>query len=205
MNIKCVSLQNNIDISDENLVTALKGNDHYAFDKLFRKYGPALFSFVKSVLKEEYDAEEAVQDVFLKIWDKRKDLDPTLSFKSYLFTIALNTSRKFYVKKLRREKYKQDIAWEIHEDHTSDFDVAEYQNLLDYIDKIIDRLPPSRREIFILSKKDGLKNAEIAERLNISEQTVKNQLVSAMKFLRSETVKDDNIPGLLFFLLFYRL
>jgi RNA polymerase sigma-70 factor (ECF subfamily) len=198
-------LQNNSYISDEKLVNAIRKDDHFAFDALFRKYGPPLFAFVLSVLKEKYWAEEAVQEVFFKIWEKRKDLDPSLSFKSYLFTIALNTTKKHYRKKLQEEKYKQDVALELHTDHTSDFDVVEYRNLLEYVDKIIDKLPPSRREIFIMSKKDGLKNSEIAKCLNISEQTVKNQLVSAMKFFRSEAVKSDKELGFFFFLFFYRL
>jgi RNA polymerase sigma-70 factor (ECF subfamily) len=192
-------------ISDEQIIPAIRKGDHYAFDQLFHKYGPSLFSFVVSVLKDEFDAEEVVQDIFLKIWEKRKDLDSSLSFKSYLFTIASNTTKNRYRKKLQAEKYKQNVALELNINQTSDFDAIEYRNLLDYIDKIIEKLPPSRREIFILSKKDGLKNNEIAKLLNISEQTVKNQLVSAMKFLRTESARDGNELGLLFFLLFYRL
>jgi RNA polymerase sigma-70 factor (ECF subfamily) len=198
-------LQNKLYTSDEQLIPAVRSDDHYAFDELFRKYGPSLFSFVASVLKDEYEAEEVVQDVFLKIWEKRRDLDPSLSFKSYLFTIALNTTKNIYRQKLQKEKYKQDVALELNLNRTSDIDAIEYRNLLDYVDNIIEKLPPSRREIFVLSKKDGLKNPEIAKLLNISEQTVKNQLVSAMKFLRSEAVNDENELGFLFFLLFYRL
>lgn len=192
-------------ISDDRLISAIRKEDHQAFDELFQKYGSTLFSFVMSILKEKYLAEEAVQDIFLKIWEKRKDLDPTLSFKSYLFTIALNATKKIYRKKLQEVKYKQNIALGLYVDQVSDVDFFEYKNLIEFIDRIIDRLPPSRREIFILSKKDGLKNTEIATRLNISEQTVKNQLVTAMKFLRSESAKNNNEIGLLFFLLFYNL
>lgn len=192
-------------ISDEQLISSVKRDDHYAFDKIFHKYGSSLFSFVVSVLKDKSEAEEVVQDVFLKIWEKRAELNPSLSFKSYLFTIALNTTKNIYRQKLQRDRYKQDVALELNISQTSDVDGIEYRNLLDYIDKIIEKLPPSRREIFILSKKDGMKNHEIAKLLNISEQTVKNQLVSAMKFLRSEAAGDDNELGLLFFLLFFRL
>lgn len=198
-------MPNTIKILDDQLVSAVRRGDHYAFDQLFHKYGASLFSFVVSVLKDEFDAEEVVQDVFLKIWEKRRDLDSSLSFKSYLFTIALNTTKNRYRKKLQTEKYKQVVAMELNINQTSDFDMVEYRNLLDYIDKLIEKLPPSRRKIFILSKKDGLKNPEIAKLLNISEQTVKNQLVSAMKFLRSESVREGNELGFLFFLLFYRL
>lgn len=192
-------------ISDEKLVSAIMEDDHYAFDELFSKYAPPLFTFVMSIVKEKYWAEETVQDVFIRIWEKRKDLDPNLSFKSYLFTIALNATKRIYRKKLQTEKFKQDILLEINVDQVTDIDVVEYGNLLQYVDDIINKLPASRREIFIMSKKDGLKNAEIAERLNISEQTVKNQLASAMKFLRSEAATNRNEIGLLFFLLFYRL
>lgn len=198
-------MQKELNISDEKLIPAIRKGDHFAFDQLFCKYGSSLFSFVVSILKDEFDAEEVVQDVFLKIWEKRRDLDESLSFKSYLFTIALNTTKNRYRKKLHAERYKQELALQLNINHTSDIDVIEYKNLLDYVDKIIDKLPPSRREIFILSKKDGLKNPEIAKLMNISEQTVKNQLVSAIKFLRSESVRDDNELGLLFFLIFYRL
>ena len=198
-------MSNPIKILDELLVTAIKKDDHYAFDQLFHKYGASLYSFVLSVLKNESEAEETVQDVFYKIWEKRMELDPDLSFKSYLFTIALNTSRKLYRKKLQDKKYLHAVALELNADHTSDLSVVEYSNLLEYVDTIIEKLPPSRRKIFVLSKKDGLKNAEIAEILNISEQTVKNQLVVAQKFLRAEAIKDDHELGFLFFLLFYRI
>ncbi len=198
-------MQKKLYISDEQLIQAVRKGDHYAFDHLFNKYGPSLFAFVTGVLKNKSDAEEVVQDVFLKIWEKRNKLDSSLSFKSYLFTIALNSTKTRYRKKNQDEKYKQELALELNISQTSDIDAIEYINLLDYVDRIIEKLPPSRREIFILSKKEGLKNHEIAQLLSISEQTVKNQLVTAMKFLRSESARDGNEPSLLFFLLFYRL
>lgn len=198
-------MQDNSTISDKKLVSAIRKGDHLAFDQMFQKYGPTLFSFVVSIIKEEAETEELVQDIFLKIWEKRKELQPELSFKSYLFTIALNAAKKYYRKKLLNDKYKQELAIELSRDTTQDLSVLEYQNLLDYIDTIINKLPVARREIFILSKKDGLKNSEIAQKLNISEQTVKNQLVTALKFLKAEAKKDNNELGFLFFTLFVGL
>ena len=192
-------------ILDKQLVSFIKKDDHFSFDQLFHRYSPSLYLFLNGILKNESEAEEAVQDVFFRIWEKRKDLDPDLSFKSYLFTIASNTAKKIYRKKLLEEKYKQEIALELNFNQLTDLNVVEYKNLLDYVDTIIEKLPPSRRQIFILSKKDGLKNPEIAKILDISEQTVKNQLVAAQRFLRSEAIKDDNEIGFLFFLLFYKL
>lgn len=198
-------LQDNTNTSDKILVSAIKNGDHFAFDKIFQKYGSTLYLFVVSIIKDEAESEEIVQDIFLKIWKNRKELQPDSSFKSYLYTIALNASKKFYRKKLLEDKYKQDIALELSTHKSEDINVIEYQNLLDYVDTIINKLPASRREIFILSKKEGLKNSEIAQKLNISEQTVKNQLVTAQKFLYAEAKKDDNELGFLFFTLFSRL
>ena len=197
-------MQNSDKISDATLIEAVKIDDHYAFDQLFHKYGPMLYAFVASILKDEPESEEVVQDIFLKIWEKRKELQTGLSFKSYLFTIAYNATKKVYRQKLLDNKYKQEAAIMMGQDSSSDLSVVEYRNLLDYVDTIINRLPPARREIFIMSKKDDLTNAEIANMLNISEQTVKNQLVAARKFLISEAGKDKYEPGFLFFSLFFK-
>ncbi len=198
-------MQNNTKILDTTLISALRKDDHRAFDQLFHKYSPTLYSFVVSIIKDEPESEEVVQDIFLKIWEKRKELQPESSFKSYLFTIALNATKKIYRQKLQDNKYKQKIAIELGSNNSSDLSMVEYKNLLDYVDTIINRLSPARREIFIRSKKDGLKNSEIAEILNISEQTVKNQLVAAQKFLITEAKKDNNELGFLFFSFFYKL
>ncbi len=195
-------MKNDNKISDVILISAVRKDDHFAFDQLFHKYGPILYSFVLSIIKDESESEEIVQDIFLKVWEKRKELQPGLSFKSYLFTIAVNATRKIYRQKLQDNRYKQEIAIGLGHDRSTDLSIVEYKNLLDYVERIIDRLPPSRREIFIMSRKDGLKNAEIAKALNISEQTVKNQLVSAHKFLMAEARKDRNELGFLFFSLF---
>ncbi len=202
--IQAWALQNNQKISDTTLIDAIRRGDHFAFDQLFHKYAPILYAFVVSILKNEPESEGVVQDIFLKIWEKRKELQTGYSFKSYLFTIAYNATKKVYRQKLLDNKYKQDAAIVMGQNSSSDLNVFEYRNLLDYVDTIIDRLPPARREIFIMSKKDGLKNEEIASILKISEQTVKNQLVAARKFLIAEAKKDNNRQGVLFFSLFFK-
>ena len=191
-----------INTQDKQLVSDLKKDDAVAFDRLFNKYGHPLFVYIDSIIKDEFEAEEAVQDIFYKIWEKRKKLNPELSFKSYLFTIALNTVKKLYRKKLREQKYRQELAVELNMNASSDRTIVEYQDLLSYVDTLIDKLPSARREIFILSKKEGLTNSEIAERLDLSEQTVKNQLVTAKSFLLSEARKEGNGFHILFFLFF---
>lgn len=203
--IQAWALQDNQKISDTTLIDAIRRGDHFAFDQLFHKYAPMLYAFVVSILKDEPESEGVVQDVFLKIWEKRKELLTGYSFKSYLFTIAYNATKKVYRQKLLDDKYKQEAAIVMGQNSSSDLNVFEYRNLLDYVDTIIDRLPPARREIFIMSKKEGLKNEEIASILKISEQTVKNQLVAARKFLIAEAQKDNNREGILLLSLFFKV
>lgn len=203
--IQAWELQDNNKISDTTLIDGIRRGDHFAFDQLFHKYGPMLYGFVISILKDEPESEGVVQDIFLKIWEKRKELKAEYSFKSYLFTIAYNATKKVYRQKLLDNKYKQDAAIVMGQNSSSDLSVIEYRNLLEYVDTIIDRLPSARREIFIMSKKDGLKNEEIASILSISEQTVKNQLVAARKFLIAEAKKENNGQGVLFFSIFFQL
>tara|TARA_R110002050_G_scaffold172142_1_gene304388 strand:+ start:21191 stop:21832 length:642 start_codon:yes stop_codon:yes gene_type:complete len=203
--IQAWALQDNQKISDTTLIDAIRRGDHFAFDQLFHKYAPMLYAFVVSILKDEPESEGVVQDVFLKIWEKRKELLTGYSFKSYLFTIAYNATKKVYRQKLLDDKYKQEAAIVMGQNSSSDLNVFEYRNLLDYVDTIIDRLPPARREIFIMSKKEGLKNEEIASILKISEQTVKNQLVAARKFLITEAQKDNNREGILLLSLFFKV
>lgn len=191
-------MQDNKNISDTTLIDAIRKGNHLAFDQLFHKYAPMLYAFVVSILKDEPESEGVVQDIFLKIWEKRKELQTGYSFKSYLFTIAYNATKKVYRQKILDNRYKQETAIVMSQNSSSELSVFEYRNLLDYVDTIIDRLPPTRREIFIMSKKDGLKNEEIASILKISEQTVKNQLVSARKFLIAQAKKDNSGLGLLF-------
>jgi len=198
-------LQGNDKISDTALIEGLKRGDHVAFDRLFHKYGSMLYAFAVSILKDEPESEGVVQDIFLKVWEKRKELKTEYSFKSYLFTIAYNATKKVYRQKLQNNKYKQETAILMGQNSSSELTVVEYRNLLDYVDTIIDRLPTARREIFIMSKKDGLTNEEIAGILGISEQTVKNQLVAARKFLIAEAKKDDSGEGVLFFSIFLKI
>jgi len=84
---------------DQNLVQLLKNGNVAAFDSLFKLYRPKLFGFALKYFRNETEAEELVQEVFVKVWENRKSLKSEFSFKSYVFTIALNQIRKYFNKK----------------------------------------------------------------------------------------------------------
>ncbi|MGA2407483.1 MAG: RNA polymerase sigma-70 factor [Bacteroidales bacterium] len=175
-----------------------KGN-LLAFNTLYKEYSGRLYRFALGYLKSEAEAEELVQEVFTKIWEKRADLKKELSFKSFLFTIAFNIIRKhFRTKAYLSEYFKTGII--------SDLDMQTsqkitYDSLYQYITELVNQLPARRKEIFIKSRFEGLSINEIAEKLKISHKTVENQLTEALKFIRTN-LNRENIPVILFFILF---
>jgi len=185
------------------LVRNLRNGDSSAFDLLFGQYSSKLFYFVNKYLNSREESEEIVQDVFLNLWKNKKEIRSEEAFKSYLYKIALNNIRNYFIKKQVREKHKQLIAQEYLIESDANTDEPDYESVIKQVDQLIGQLPEKRREIFLLSRKEGLDISEIAQYLGISESTVKNQISSAIAFLKGE-VKKGGLSGLLYFALFYR-
>ena len=176
--------------ADYKLVKSLKKGDLYAFDKLFSKYSKKLFYFAKGYLGSKEDAEGLVQEVFLLVWNKRKELKEHLSFNAFLYTVTYNCIRKYFRKKGREKKYLDKFLEDYDGKHNKLVTDIEYNNLLELANKAIEKLPEKRKLIFQLSRHKGLSNKEIAERLDISKKTVENQIHSALKFLREQFGKE---------------
>ena len=183
------------------LVSELKKGNVAAFDELFEIYGKRIHHFAYGYLKSQDDAEEIVQDVFFRIWEKREELKPELSFKAYLFKISYNYILQCFEKARKRQAYKDLI---IEEALTSVPDLDEridYQTLLDKLDRIIDQLPARQKEIFIRRKKEGQSVKDIAKTLDLSPKTIENHLTEAMKRVRKQ-FGDENLSMILFYVLF---
>lgn len=185
------------------LVRKLRDGDSSAFDLLFVQYSSKLFYFVNKYLNVREESEEIVQDVFLNLWKHKKEIRSEEAFKSYLYKIALNNIRNYFIKKQVREKHKQLIAQEYLIESDLDTDEPDYESVIKRVDRLIEQLPEKRKEIFLLSRKEGLDISEIAKYLGISESTVKNQISSAIAFLKGE-VKKGGFSGLLYLALFCR-
>ena len=186
-----------IDDIDNGLIDQLRNGNKDAFKVLFEKYGPRLYQFSIKYLREKEDAEDLLNEVFLKIWQNRHTLKTNTSFQSYLFTIAYNNIRQRFLRKSREEKYIQIFAEENLVDPTKGEDQVDYVQIVQKINQVIDLLPARRKEIFSLSYKGELRNYEIADKLGLSEQFVKNQLSVARKFIISKIKEDNHIASLL--------
>lgn len=190
-------------VLDDKLLVAefLKGNVK-SFDLLHEKYSERLYGFAFKLLKNKEDALDTVQETFLRIWQKRKELDEDKSFKSFLFTISYNIIMDQLRKRLSDNNYleflKKNFKLEqVFIENAADFNILEKQ-----IQQCIGELPLRRQEIYRLSREKGFSNKEIAENLNISLKTVETHINLAMKFMKSR-ISYGSLPAILFLALFY--
>jgi len=183
------------------LLKGLTRGDHECFKKLYEKYSNPLYRFSLNYLKSEEIAEDVVQEVFIKIWDRRKDINTEKSFQSYLFTIALNVIRKYFNKQAESNQYKHDILASFSGDVEKMDARDNYQEMLDTLERLISQMPSRRADIFRKKKLEGLSQKEIAEAFNITTKTVEYHITESMKFLKKEFDK-LKIGGMIFFCLF---
>lgn len=184
-------------------VAALKNGNALAFDELFRIYGKRLYHFSLGYLKSKTDAEEVVQEVFMKIWYNRSSLDPELSFNAYLFKIAYRHIAERFRKISQEQKYLHDIASETLVFSEEMDERANYQSLLEMVERLIQKLPERQKEVIVLRRIEGLSVADIAARLNISPKTVEHHITEALKNIKAG-LDPESIAGLLFFVLFVK-
>ena len=183
---------------DQELYLKLKQGDERSFEVLFRKYYSILCSFAFQFLKDHELAEETVQDLFVKIWEKRESLNIESSVKHYFFRSIRNQC----LNQIQHEKIKKQYESSVLEKTNQEINPEHFYIEVDLIEKIersINSLPPKRQEVFRLSREQGLKYQEIAETLNISVKTVEAQMGLALKYLREE-LKDfsNHLTALLF-------
>lgn len=173
-------------IYEKDLIVRLKAGDQTAFELLFHFYYPGLVMYSTQFTTDRMEAEEIVQDFFVRFWQKHQQILLTDSLKGYLFLSVKNGCLNYLKHKKVEEKYIRQMA-ELSNRHLAyDPDLYLATELQDKVKNAIDLLPEKCREIFIMSRIQGLKNEEIATNLNISKRTVETQISKALKVLRIE-------------------
>jgi len=186
---------------DQTLYLQLKEGNELAFKRLFEKYYASLCHYANQFLKDSEQAEETVQELFVRVWEKRLQLTIDSSVSNYLFRSVHNLC----LNQLQHQKIRQKYAHQMMEDSRQEVDWQPFYlevELMERIEKSISSLPEKRQEIFRLSREQGLKYKEIAEKLNISVKTVEAQMGMALKHLRDE-LKDIN-PNQMALLMIFR-
>lgn len=172
-------------------IKKLREGSHEAFDSLYNMYADSLYGFALLHTKSKTQAEDIVQETFLKLWNMRASLSVEGSFKSLLFTIAKNHVIDVFRQQINRPDFEDYIRF-CEDENLLDNTAVEKIYYDDFLEKLAiakQKLTPSQRSIFELSREEGLSNAEIAKISNLSEQTVKNHLSAALKTLRTELQK----------------
>jgi RNA polymerase sigma-70 factor (ECF subfamily) len=188
---------------DIGYVECMKKNDFSAFDSLFHKYSAGMYAFALSLTRNQFAAEEITQIVFLKVWEKRAQIDQHLSFKSFLFSVAYHETIS-WLRKEGAEKRRVGNYAQVANRFTNETEYSiEFRNLEMLAENLIDSMPEKRKEIFKLSREHGFSNKEIAEKLNLSVKTVENQMTSALKYLREKLGKQELTSLLFYFLMFH--
>lgn len=167
---------------DSKLVRKIRKSDASAFEGLFLTYCQTLIYFSWRYVRDVQVAENIVQDVFLKVWHKRKKLNPSLKIKSYLYTAVKNQTLQ-YLRHAKVEKQKTQPQELDSSTDSPEVKLAEKEISI-AVHNAINELPDKCRHVFILSKYDHLTYSEIAEIRNISVKTVETQMGRALKYLR---------------------
>jgi RNA polymerase sigma-70 factor (ECF subfamily) len=170
------------------LITLVKAGNSYAFERLYYSYNKKLYNFAFNITKNKEDAEGLVQDVFMKIWETRSEINPELSFGGYIFRIAKNMLYNQIKKEVNKKIYAQyllkcpeDVVVPVEQE-------INYLELNQEIERLITTLPEKRRTVFLLSRNAGLTYREIAEKLNISVNTVNTQISKSLEQIRDHLV-----------------
>lgn len=170
---------------DKSILIRLRNGDGKAFEMLFWRFNPIMYNFVNSILFDKSLAEDITQQVFLKIWEKRADIDTEKSFSAYLYTIARNLVYQETERLILENKF---ISFHKEENDldNSTFEEIDANFVESFINEVVNQLPDSQQKVFDLSRRKGLSNKEIAMQLNITDKAVENHIYRALQFLKEK-------------------
>ncbi|MHB8207634.1 RNA polymerase sigma factor [Mucilaginibacter sp.] len=173
-------------LDEKELLIKLRSGDEQAFDQLYARYSLRIYGNILKMVKDADIAQELLQDVFFKVWEKRYTIDPELSFKSYLFKISKHLVYNFFRRESIDKKVKDYIASISTEIHTSVEDEWAYKESKQLLEQAIERLPPQRKLVYTLCKLEGKSYDEVSSILNISTSTISDHIVKATRFIKEK-------------------
>lgn len=190
------------DKTDIDLVTQLTQDDEAAFSELYIRYKDKLSYFCFYLLKSKEEANDIVQEIFIRIWESRSFINPNLSFSSFLYTMARNRIMNYFRDMDIDAKVKEIlVARKITVEETTESQIiyTEYQEILQ---AAIDLLPAQRKKVFNMSRVENMSHKEIAAELGISVNTVQEHISESLKFIKLYFNKHADFTMALLFPLF---
>jgi RNA polymerase sigma-70 factor, ECF subfamily len=189
-------------INETFLLQALQKGNEDAFGVLFNTYSKRLYYVAFQYLNDREETLEIVQEVFYRVWLNRENINPELPFIPFIIKIAKNIIINKSRKRLVENAYLSFLEYK---GETSSFpteDTVLFGEITEIVNQLIDKFPPKRKEIFTLSRQSGFTNREIAQKLQISESTVENQINKALKTLKSKLKSFGYMSSIIFLLQF---
>ncbi len=177
------------------LIIDLKKGNKNAFESIYNIYNKRIYLFALGYLKSKEKAECTVQNIFLKLWEKRQEIDENFSINNLLYKITKNN----ILNQIRTNNYHQKYCnYSKNSSHNNEdnstFEKVVATDFEYYLNNEIEKMPQKRKAIFLLSRQGNLSSIEIAEKLRISKRTVDNQIYRAIKQLKSALLTEQIKP-----------
>ncbi|GAA3959426.1 RNA polymerase sigma-70 factor [Mucilaginibacter dorajii] len=179
----CFNMTNKVAISDVELIAQLQLGDETALAAIYRKYWQQLYLSAYNVLKDKLACEDIIQELFIKLWNNRDNIEINVSLKAYLYA----ATRYEVYRQVKNGRVTADVFDRLFEclQTPAEYENIEYKELMARVSLVVSTLPDKCREVYKLSREDYLSHKQIASRLNISTKTVENHLTKALRQLRT--------------------
>lgn len=182
----------------QDLLVKLKDGDKDAFTQIYHRFFKSIYVKVLSMVKDKDITDELVQDIFLKIWQKREEINLELHFNAYLFKVAHNLVFDFFRKATKDSKiiaHLMHVAIEQYLHSDVQYEAKENEK---FLSEAITQLSPQRKQIFIYCKLEGKSYKEAAAKFNISVATVNSHITASLKFIREHILNQNKTSALIF-------
>lgn len=168
--------------AERRLAASLRAGSVKAFEALYRLFAARLYTFCYETIREKRETEETVHDVFMSLWNWRRNIEPERGVGQLLFAIA---------RRRRIDAFRRLINSPVYEDYVAhqnslagaEGDPMEYDDFLRTFNRLLASMPPRQRSLIVMARLNGMDISEIANRLGVAEKTVRNQLSAALKEL----------------------
>lgn len=174
-----------LNLSDSDLVRLLQQDDQNAYAEIFNRYKAVLYIFAFKKTNDREEAKDLVHELFMNTWEKRATANMPAGLAPYLFGMLKNRILDLYKHKKVSQRYLDTFQYYLNTESTPADSLVRHNDLNALIEKEISALPEKMRQVFEMSRKTNLSRKEIAEELNISEQTVKSHIFHALKILKT--------------------
>lgn len=169
---------------DRSIMERLHAGEPSALDDLIQRYWHALVAYAVRILDDADAAEDVVQDAMLRVWSERERWTPSDRLRGFLYQVTRNLALNELEKRKVRERWADTAKHQPRRQVPTPLDLTEEGQLREFLDEAVNALPPRRREVFVLARYHGHSHGEISKIMNISPQTVANQMSAALDDLR---------------------